>query len=353
MIRPRPILLSLVLLAFSLACSDEVSSVNQAPSCHITSPSAGALFNFGDTITVKAEASDPGGGALSVEFRVNGTLWLVDNDPPFEYTLSGLAYRIGSLALRATAVNEAGKRSSDTVEVSIVSETTPVYGVSVINEFPHDEGAFTEGFLYDGGFFYESTGLWGQSSVRRVEVETGDVLLRRPLPKDYFGEGIAVLGETLYQLTYTSGLGFIYNKADFDSLGSFTYDAEEGWGLTTDGERIIMSDGTPTVRFLDASTLEVTGEMVVMDAGSPIANVNELEYIEGDLFANIWGSRVIARISLEAGEVGEVIGWVNLNGLGVPYHPSSFNGVAYDSQKRRLFVTGKNWDRVFEIELEY
>jgi glutamine cyclotransferase len=350
--RPMPITLSLILLTFSLACSDEVSSVDNAPSCSIVSPAAGAVFAFGDTITVKAEASDPGGGTPHVEFYVNGTLWLVDSEPPYEYTLGGLAYRTGARTLTATAVNDAGRRTTDTVEVSVVSDGTPVYGARVINEFVHDQGAYTEGFLYDGGFFYESTGLWGQSSVRKVDVESGALLMIRRLPNVYFGEGIAVLGETLYQLTYRSGLGLIYNKADFDSLGSFTIDTE-GWGMTTDGERLIMSNGTPTVRFLEASALEVTGEINVTDVGSPVTNVNELEYIAGDLFANIWYSRKIAWISLEAGEEGRVVGWVDLNDLARPYGGNVLNGIAYDSQRHRLFVTGKNWDKVYEIEVYY
>jgi glutamine cyclotransferase len=348
--RLMPVYLSLILLV-SLACSDEVSSVENAPSCSIVSPGAGAVFAFGDTITVEAQASGSG-GAPYVEFYVNGTLWLVDEEPPYEYTLGGLAYRIGVQTLTATAVNEAGARTSDTVEVAIVSEGTPVYGARVINELNHDQAAYTEGFLYYGGFFYESTGMWGQSSVRKVDVESGSLLMIRRLPNAYFGEGIAVLGETLYQLTYRSGIGFIYNRADFDSLGSFTIDTE-GWGMTTDGERLIMSDGTPTVRYLDASALEVTGEIEVTEDGSPVTNVNELEYIAGDLFANIWYSKKIARISLAAGEEGRVVGWVDLSDVARPYGGNVLNGIAYDSQGDRLFVTGKNWDKVYEIEVYY
>ncbi len=339
----------LLVVLTQLACSDDTSSAGRSPECRITSPDSGSVISFGDTLTVTAEASDPGGDALSVEFYVNGTLWFVDREPPYEYTLDGIAYRKGSCALTAAAVGEGGARAVDTAVVSIVSEATPAYGFRVIDSYDHDPSAFTQGLIYDEGFFYEGTGRYGRSSIRRVDIETGDVLMIRNLPDEYFGEGIAVLGETLFQLTYLSRVGFIYNKADFDSLGFFTYETQ-GWGLTTDGESLIMSDGSAVVHFMEPSMFEITRDMVVTDQGSAVSRLNELELIEGDLFANIFGRSRIARIALDG---GEVIGWIDLGELAAPYGTDVLNGIAYDARGHRLFVTGKNWDKVYEIELTY
>ena len=344
-----PVLFLLPFAFTQVACSDDISSVSSPPICRIVEPDSTAVISFGDTLIFVVEASDPGGGTVSVEFYVNETLWSVDHEPPYEYTLDGIPYRIGDHVLTAAAINEAGKRAVDTANVSILSESTPWYDIRVVNEFDHDPEAFTQGLLYDGGFFYEGTGQYGQSSIRRVDIESGDVLLIHRIPDEYFGEGIAVLGEMLYQLTWRSGIGFIYNKADFDSIGIFVYDTQ-GWGLTTDGEVLVMSDGSATLYFMDPGTFEVTGQTVVTDQGAEVLFLNELEYIEGDLFANLYGSTRIARIAL--GD-GQVVGWIDLEELAAPYGTAVLNGIAYDRDGQRLFVTGKNWDKVYEIELTF
>ena len=226
----------------------------------------------------------------------------------------------------------------------------PVYGYRIINTYPHAINAFTEGLVYDSGFLYESTGLNGQSSLRRVELRTGAVLQSVSMPQEYFGEGITIVGNRIYQLTYQNEIGFICNRTSFALIGNFTYQSTEGWGLTYDGSRLIMSDGSSTLYFLDPNTLRYVGQVTVTDA-SPISNLNELEYIKGKVYANIFGTNKIAIIDLSTGHVDS---WIDLSGLPGPTHPdinSVLNGIAYDSTGDRLFVTGKMWPNLYEIQL--
>jgi glutamine cyclotransferase len=339
-----------VLLLSAIACSDDVTSSGARPTCRILSPESGLTFNFGDTVDVEVEASIEGDGDLSVEFYVGGTLWHSDEEAPYEYSLKGIPYRIGPHTISAVAVAGDGSTSADSIEVSIVSDFPPVYGVNVIADYPHDAGAFTQGLIVLDGSFYEGTGQYGRSSIRQVDIETGAVQRTREIPDQYFGEGIAVVGSLLYQLTWREHVAFVYNVADFDSLNSFSYNGQ-GWGLTTDGVRLIMSDGTSEIRFVDPGSFDVLKTMDVTATGSPVSLLNELELIEGDLFANrLYDSR-IARISLET---GEVVGWIELRPVTADHQTQGvLNGIAYDPSAKNLYVTGKNWDKVYKIELTH
>jgi glutaminyl-peptide cyclotransferase len=228
---------------------------------------------------------------------------------------------------------------------------TPQYTFNVVHEFPHDSSAFTQGLEYRDGFLYESTGLEGRSSLRKVRLETGDVLQRVDLPSKYFGEGITVLNDEIVQLTWQSHVGFVYSLSDFRLLRQFSYPGE-GWGLANNGREIFMSDGTPEIRVLDPVTLEEKSRLTVHDGRKQIRDLNELEWVEGEICANVWQTDRIARISPKT---GEVLGWIDLTGLLSPIYQlqqgAVLNGIAYDSEKKRLFVTGKLWPRVFEIQL--
>jgi len=231
------------------------------------------------------------------------------------------------------------------------SHHTALNGFRVIHVYPHDRRAFTQGLVYHDGYLYESTGLNGESSLREVDLATGKVRRRLDLPRRYFAEGLALRGEDLVQLTYRAGTGFIYDRATFTAKGSFAYKGE-GWGLTGDGTRLIMSDGTATLRFLDAGTLHETGRITVHDGDAPVDNLNELEYVNGEVYANIWRSDHVARIDPRT---GQVLGWIDLHGLlgagdRVP-RSAVLNGIAYDAQHDRLFVTGKFWPKLFEIRV--
>ncbi len=228
----------------------------------------------------------------------------------------------------------------------------PVFGYQIVKAYPHDRAAFTQGLQYVDGFLYEGTGQNGQSGLRKVKLDTGEVVQRQPLDPKYFGEGITVLGDQIFQLTWQSEVGFVYDKATFKQLKSFTYTGE-GWGLTHDGARLIMSDGDArgALRFIDPKTLKETGRVIVKDSGLPVRNLNELEYVKGDVLANIWQTQRIARISLKT---GAVTGWVDLSGLLDPREAAGadvLNGIAYDAAGDRLFVTGKYWPKLFEIKV--
>ncbi len=229
----------------------------------------------------------------------------------------------------------------------------PTDGYQIVHTYPHDPKAFTQGLIYVDGHLYESTGLNGKSSLRMVDLTTGQVLQKHDLPSEYFGEGLTDWGSTLIQLTWTAHKGFVYDRFSFSQLRTFDYQGE-GWGLTHDSTQLILSDGTPYLRFLDPKSFRVTRRIhVVDDAGHPIDNLNELEYIHGEIFANIWHSDKIARISPQT---GKILGWIDLSGIIDPRElqgDAVLNGIAYDSTGDRLFVTGKLWPKLFEIKITH
>lgn len=231
----------------------------------------------------------------------------------------------------------------------------PEYTFKIVHTFPHDSNAFTQGLAFREGFLYEGTGLKGASSLRKVRLETGEVVKRIDLAPDLFGEGITFYKNEIVQLTWLSQIGFVYDSSDFTLLRRFYYKGE-GWGLATNGapnsNEIFMSDGTPEIRVLDAETFAEKRRFTVRDGEKPIDQLNELEYVEGEIFANVWQSDRIARISPQS---GKVLGWINLKGLLGPMYRldggAVLNGIAYDATHRRLFVTGKLWPTVFEIRV--
>jgi Glutamine cyclotransferase len=223
--------------------------------------------------------------------------------------------------------------------------------ITVLAKYPHDPAAFTQGLLYADGLFYESAGLYGQSTLRKVEPETGAVLLEKRLDAQYFAEGLALLEGKLYQLTWKENTGFIYDPQDFRQLGTFSYPTE-GWGLTTDGSSLILSDGSATLYFLDPQTLQTTRALQVRLDGAPLDRLNELEYIRGEIYANIWYKDLIARINPASGEVVGVIDCGSLrDGEGAPAPNDVLNGIAYDARGDRLYLTGKNWPWIYEVSL--
>jgi glutaminyl-peptide cyclotransferase len=226
----------------------------------------------------------------------------------------------------------------------------PVYTYEVINVYPHDPNAFTQGLVFDGETLYEGTGLNGRSSLRRVELTSGQVVQQVDLPQQFFGEGITVWEQTIVQLTWQSRRGFVYDKTSFAQQAEFTYPTE-GWGITHDGRRLIMSDGSATLYFWDPATFRAVDSVNVYDLNGPVTRLNELEYIEGEIFANIWQTDRVVRIDPIT---GQVLGWLDLSGLLTPEERATadvLNGIAYQPAGERLFVTGKLWPKLFEIRL--
>lgn len=223
---------------------------------------------------------------------------------------------------------------------------------NIVRTYPHDPNAFTQGLVFVDGHLYESTGRQGQSSLRMVDPATGWVLKEYDLPKQYFGEGLTDWRDTLVQLTWTSGIAFVYDRSTFIVRRTFHYKGE-GWGLTHDSASLILSDGSATLRFLDPNSFREIRKLAVRDENDrPVSNLNELEYVHGEIYANIWHEDRVARISLRT---GRVVGWIDLSGLLKPGEVSDpeavLNGLAYDAKSDRLFVTGKLWPKLFEIKV--
>ena len=245
---------------------------------------------------------------------------------------------------------EANTANGDTT--AAVATRTPTYTYEVVQSYPHDPKAFTQGLVWHEGTLFESTGQVGQSNIREVTLATGRVIRQQDLAPPHFGEGIALLGSKLFQITWTSGKAFVYDRASFTRTGEFSYEGE-GWGLTTDGTAIVMSNGTPTIVWRDPATFAVQKSITVTDNGTPVSQLNELEWVKGEIWANVWQSEQIARIDPAT---GHVTGWIDLAGI-LPAMDKTgsedvMNGIAYDAARDRLFVTGKLWSRLYEITLK-
>ena len=245
----------------------------------------------------------------------------------------------------AQAATEAQQNSAAPARVA-------TYQFEIVNVYPHDSAAFTQGLVFHQGQLYESTGLTTQSSLRRVELETGRVLRKVDLPSQYFGEGLVLFNGKFIQLTWLNGVALQYDFNSFEQVGTFHY-AGEGWGITHDGEQLIMSDGTAALRFLDPNDFHEMRRVTVTDRGREVRQLNELEYVKGEIWANVWYTDRIARIQPST---GHVIGWIDLAGLLAPADTNNgnadvLNGIAYDAEHDRLFVTGKRWPKLFEIRV--
>jgi glutamine cyclotransferase len=243
--------------------------------------------------------------------------------------------------------------NTDNTNEKFTPTFTPIFYYEIIKVFPHDPQAFTQGLVWEDGLLYEGTGLYGDSSLRKVELETGKILQLYQLPEIYFGEGITIFEERIYQLTWKEQIGFIYDTESFQLLETFSY-PHEGWGITHDEEYLIISDGSPVLHFVDPLTFKEVKQVKVHDQQTLVYRINELEYIKGKIFANIWQTDLIAIISPES---GEVFAWVDLSDILENVHIKAnqpidvLNGIAYDSLNERLFVTGKWWPVVFQIKI--
>jgi glutamine cyclotransferase len=255
------------------------------------------------------------------------------------------------LAFVIACLDSSGSPIRTESEVTAASGKIPVYTYKIVNVYSHDRSAFTQGLVYENGYMYEGTGMFGRSTLRKVDLKTGSVLQTHKLPDHYFGEGVTIHGNRIIQLTWASNIGFVYDRSSFDLLQVFDYPTE-GWGITHDGEHLIMSDGSSTLYFLDPENFEEDHRIDVRANGRSVSRLNELEYIKGEIYANIWLTDRIARIDPLS---GRVVGWIELKGIldrkGMPGMDGVLNGIAYDVKNDRLFVTGKWWPKIFEIEV--
>ena len=274
-----------------------------------------------------------------------------------EASLPPLANQVAPTATPAPTLPPIQPAATPTIPVSPIrtpEHTVPVYTYEIVSAYPHDSDAFTQGLVFHEGVLYEGTGRRGRSTLRKVALESGEVLQLQALPDEVFGEGIAIFGDRIIQLTWQARVGFVYDVhegSSFKLVREFHYPTE-GWGITHDGQRLIVSDGTSTLYFWDPESLEETGRIEVIGENGPVVKLNELEYVAGEVYANVWQTDRIARIDPRT---GQVTGWIDLEGLLDPADQSEpagvLNGIAYDAEGDRLFVTGKLWPKLFEIEL--
>jgi glutamine cyclotransferase len=244
-------------------------------------------------------------------------------------------------------------KESHAVSFILLSDIVPkTYGYNVINKFPHDENAYTQGLVYDNGFLYEGTGKTGQSSLRKVDIKTGNTVKKIDLDRHIFGEGIVIINDNIYQITYKNQIGFIYDKNTLELIRKFDYLIKEGWGLATDGDKIFMSDGSSHLYLIDFEYFTQIGQIEVFNNKGIVTNLNELEYINGKIFANIYGETKI--VIIDPG-TGKITGLLNLDNLVPAGYKSDLNkvlnGIAYNYDNNHLYVTGKNWPVLYEIEI--
>jgi glutamine cyclotransferase len=263
-----------------------------------------------------------------------------------------LALLVGCAEKRASAASPTSVVTPAPISASAAANApVPEYTYQVVGTFPHDPSAFTQGLVYLKGVLFETTGLNGRSSLRKVDLQTGRVLQKSDLPSQYFGEGMTIIGDQIFQITWQNQKGFVYNLSTFAVEKEFAYTGE-GWGLTTDGHALILSDGSNVIRFLDPTTFKVLRTISVFEHGQPLRMLNELEFIKGEIYANIWQTNTIVRIDPAT---GALLGTIDFSGLLSPedyrVHPDVLNGIAYDAASDRLFVTGKLWPKLFEVQL--
>ena len=324
------------LLILTSSCSDKYKlQLNTPKTIQISEPLS---------ISVREKNGNP---IDSVQYFING------QPVPAGQELDISQYKLGKQAVSATIYFDGQERKVNNTVYFLAAEAPKVYGYEVVNEFPHDNEAFTQGFVYHNGFFYESTGQRGSSSLRKTEIETGKVIQKIDLDRKYFGEGMTIYKGRIYQLTWQRKVGFIYDLDTFELQRTFDYgQSQEGWGLTHDNQDLIKTDGSERIWFLDPETLAEKRYIETYTNKRKAEKLNELEFVKGKIYANIWQQNSILIVDPQNGTIEAI---VNLKGLqsraGQEGEDFVLNGIAYDEENDRLFVTGKNWNKVFEIKL--
>lgn len=318
----------------------------------ITSPQNNQKQALGTTITLAVKLKKSDLIVDSLRWLIDGK-WLTTTNVNQQITWQANETTTGTHRIEAVAYYPDGQRDMVSANVILLAAKVPEqYAYKVLRTYPHEISAYTQGLLFDEGCLYESTGLKGESTLRKVNITTGKPIQILDMPVNIFAEGLALVDNKLIQLTYQDQVAFVYNKTDFQMLNKINYPMKEGWGLTYDGTHLLMTDGTATVYFLDKEYLAEIRRIEVCDHKGPVYLLNELEYVNGELWANIYRSEDIARINPKT---GEVIGYINMKGLlnAADYHSEIdvLNGIAYDSVTGKIYVTGKKWPKLFEIQV--
>jgi glutamine cyclotransferase len=309
-------------------------------------------YVFGEIVTVDVSTTVKNGEIKNVSVYYGDKL--IKESGELNFSADVTFNMLGNNYLKVVATKTDGVENIRSFPVLTVSDVVPKqYSYSVINNYPHLKTSYTQGLEYYNNFFYEGTGEYGKSMLLKVNPSTGKAIQEYSLNNTYFGEGITILNDKIYQITYKEQTGFVYNIDNFALIDSFRFASKEGWGLTNDGTNLIMSDGTNVLTWIDPDNFSVIKSVQVSNNTEPVYNINELEYIDGKILANIYTTELIVEIDAET---GKVLSEINLNGILNMYKSSSesvdyMNGIAYDKLNKRLFVTGKWWPKLFEIKL--
>ncbi len=366
-IRHLLIFSGLTLFTWTISCSgrsgktfteEKGTAVNNSPEASLVlirmrSPAENSEFKLGDPIKIVLEAGSKNQVPDSVSISFDGKPVLTLRNAPWEYSVpAAMTKTTGRKSLKVTAFREGKARTTITRFMIILSDVVPRrYGYKVIHTYPHDREAFTQGLFYDNGILYEGTGQEAGSTLREVELTTGKVLRQLNLSPELFGEGITLYKDRIYQVTWTSKVGFVYEKSTFREINKIYYQTQ-GWGLTTMDDMIVMSDGTNILYFFEPEMFTVVSRLEVYDNRKKVDQLNELEYINGEIWANIWMTDLIARIDPVS---GKVLGYIDLKGIlndrDTDTSVKVLNGIAWDKASGRIFVTGKNWPSLFEIRV--
>lgn len=312
----------------------------------LDSPGENSGYKLNDEIGIEISESR---SVDSIRIWFDGQLITVLRKAPWQYKIPySMTQTTGRKALKVVAYRNRNKPQTITRFLIVYSDVAPKRnGYKIVSIYPHDPGAFTQGLVYDQGLLFEGTGQETRSSLRKIKLETGEVLNQLNLDSELFGEGIAILGDRIFQLTWQSKVGFVYEKATFKFINRVYYQ-NEGWGLTAMGDKLVMSEGTNILYFVEPQTFRVISRIEVYDNKVKVDSLNELEFINGEIWANIWQSDTIARIDPET---GKVLGYIDLKGICTETDTSInvLNGIAYDPAGKRIFITGKNWPKLYEI----
>jgi glutamine cyclotransferase len=318
----------------------------------INKPEPNSSFMLGDLITISVNCMDSSIIIDSVQFFVNGVLLGTSSGLESFLVWNSSGSKVGKRNIKTITYSKNKSGEVNNISITMLSDLIPLqYGYKIIQVFPHDPEAYTQGLVFEQGILYEGTGQYGKSSLRKTDIETGKLLNNKKLPPDLFGEGVCIFKEKIIQLTWKSRIGFVYNKSNFEFINRIKYQTQ-GWGITTDGKRLIMSDGSNIIYFLEPEYFSELSRIEVYDNNGPVNDLNELEFINGEIYANVYQTDKIVIIDMYT---GKVLAWINLEGLISEEDYADdidvLNGIAYDKEKNRLFVTGKMWPKLFEIEL--
>ena len=336
----------IVLCGFS--CSS-ISGKSRRPVTKISITPKSNLYRINDSINVSCSVIVKNGKLKESSMYFGDSLILTTSESEFSIGLK--ISSVGKQQIKVVASKTDGVKGENYSVIEALSDIIPKeYGYEIIKEYPHNIDHYTQGFEIHDGKFYESTGLEGKSAIYRFDLATNNIYQTIKLEDKYFGEGITILNDKIYQITYHAQKGFIYDLKSFARIDSFTYKTKEGWGLTNDGKYIIKSDGSEFIDYINTENMQVIKRLAVYDNKGPVSNLNELEYIDGFIYANIYTKNYIIKIDASSGKIVEKI---NLEGLGYPYDKIDvLNGIAIDKTNGKMYVTGKWWPKIFEIKIK-